>query len=155
MGSDDEYDSKERKDKLSACCCCLCVCENTATKDLTCCCCCPIKCGVQVIGALTILLTFYYISWNFFLILNDQVAWWFPCVTIVLLVPLYLASAFFVNWFIKDTYSSRSKLTSSIILSLVSIGLVALWNVVYYVWIYKKDEVYIGYGVPEDKYQKF
>merc|ERR1711981_212480 len=148
MGSDDEYDSKERKDKLSACCCCLCVCENTATKDLTCCCCCPIKCGVQVIGALTLLLTFYYISWNFFLILNDQVTWWFPCVTIGLLVPLYLASAFFVNWFIKDDLKSRAKLTSSIILTLVSVGIVALWNVIYYVWIYKREDVYIGYGVP-------
>merc|ERR1711981_1359767 len=153
--NDDDYISKERTDKLDNCCCCLCVCENSATEGLTCCCCCPIKCGITIIGVLTILLTFYYISWNFFLILNDQVAWWFPCVTIVLLVPLYLASAFFVNWFIKDEMSSRGKLTASILLTLVSIGLVALWNVIYYVWIYKKDEVYIGYGVPEDKYQKF
>ena len=68
---DEDYDSVPRKDKLDACCCCLCVCENTATENLTCCCCCPVKCGVQVIGGLTILLTFYYISWNFFLILND------------------------------------------------------------------------------------
>ena len=100
-------------------------------------------------------LTFYYISWNFFLILNDQVAWWFPVVTITLLIPLYLASAFFVNRFNKDTLSSRGKLTASIILSLVSIFLVALWNVIYYTAIYKRDEVFIGYGVSEDKYQKF
>jgi hypothetical protein len=82
------------------------------------------------------------------LILNDQVAWWFPCVTILLLVPLYLASAFFVNWFIMDTIHARCKLTSAIILTLVSIGLVALWNVIYYVWVYKREDVYIGYGVP-------
>merc|ERR1712134_218553 len=111
--------------------------------------------GVQFIGGLTMVLTFYYISWNFFLILNDQVAWWFPVVTIALLIPLYIASAFFVSWFIKDTLSSRAKLTASIILSLVSIFLVALWNVIYYVAIYKRDEVFIGYGVSEDKYQKF
>merc|ERR1712167_192487 len=43
----------------------------------------------------------------------------------------------------------------SIILSLVSIFLVALWNVIYYTAIYKRDEVFIGYGVSEDKYQKF
>merc|ERR1719284_1209554 len=153
--SDDEYRSKKRTEMLSACCCCLCVCENTATEKLTCCCCCPIKFGVQVIGGLTMLLTFYYISWNFFLILNDQVTWWFPVVTIGLLVPLYLASAFFVNWYIKDTLSSRGKLTGAIILSLVSIFLVALWNVIYYTSIYKREEVFIGYGVAEDKYQKF
>ena len=152
---DEKYESVPRKDKLEACCCCLCVCENTATENVTCCCCCPVKCGVQVIGSLTMLLTFYYISWNFFLILNDQVQWWFPVVTIVLLVPLYIASGFFVNWFIKDDMKSRGKLTAAIILSLVSIFLVALWNVIYYTAIYKRDEVFIGYGVSEDKYQKF
>ena len=108
-----------------------------------------------MIGVLTLLLTFYYISWNFFLILNDQVTWWFPVVTIGLLIPLYLASAFFVSWFIKDDMGARSGLTAAIILSLVSIFLVALWNVIYYTAIYKRDGVFIGYGVSEDKYQKF
>lgn len=153
--SDDDYESVSRRDHLDSCCCCLCVCENTATKNQTCCCCCPIKCGVQVIGALTMLLTFYYISWNFFLILNDQVTWWFPVVTIVLLAPLYIGSGLFVDWFIKDNLASRGKLTGAIILSLASIGCVALWNVIYYTAIYKRDEVFIGYGVSEDKYQKF
>merc|ERR1711934_1108793 len=138
--SDDEYSSVKQREELTACCCCMCVCQTDITKELTCCCC-PIKFGVQFIGGLTMVLTFYYISWNFFLILNDQVAWWFPVVTIALLIPLYIASGFFVNWFIKDTLSSRAKLTASIILSLVSIFLVALWNVVYYTAIYKRDEV--------------
>ena len=153
--SDDEYESLPRTEQLTACCCCMVICHNDLTEKLTCCCCCPIKFGVQFIGGLTMVLTFYYISWNFFLILNDQVAWWFPVVTIALLIPLYIASGFFVNWFIKDTLSSRAKLTASIILSLVSIFLVALWNVIYYTAIYKRDEVFIGYGVSEDKYQKF
>lgn len=153
--SDDEYDSQERNEKLTNCCCCLCVCENDITAGYTCCCCMPIKCGIMVIGCLTIGLCFYYISWNFFLILNDQVAWWFPCVTILLLVPLYLASAFFVNWFIKDNMDTRCNLNVAIMLTLISIGLVTLWNIIYYVWIYKREDVFIGYGVPEDKYQKF
>merc|ERR1711957_261027 len=95
--SDDEDESLPRIEQLTACCCCMCVCYNDLTEKLTCCCCCPIKFGVQFIGGLTMVLTFYYISWNFFLILNDQVAWWFPVVTITLLIPLYLASAFFVT----------------------------------------------------------
>merc|ERR1711981_800179 len=61
----------------------------------------------------------------------------------------------FVAWFIKDNLSSRGNLTAAIILSLVSVALVALWNVIYYTAIYKRDEVFIGYGVSEDKYQKF
>ena len=69
--SDDEYESREKNEKLTNCCCCLCVCDNDVTAGITCCCCCPIKCGIMVIGCMTILLTFYYISWNFFLILND------------------------------------------------------------------------------------
>merc|ERR1712037_142382 len=75
--SDDEYSSVKQREELTACCCCMCVCQTDITKELTCCCCCPIKFGVQFIGSLTMLLTFYYISWNFFLILNDQVQW-FP-----------------------------------------------------------------------------
>ena len=60
-----------------------------------------------------------------------------------------------MNWFIKDELSSRSKLTTAIILALASIFLVAVWNVIYYTAIYKRDEVFIGYGVSEEKYQKF
>ena len=158
FGGDDsegEYESQVRNEKLSNCCCCLCVCENDVTAGYTCCCCFPIKCGIMVIGCLTIGLCFYYISWNFFLILNDQVAWWFPCVTIILLIPLYLASAFFVNWFIKDDMSTRRNLNAAIMLVLISIGLCTLWNIIYYVWIYKREDVFIGYGIPEEKYQKF
>merc|ERR1712178_458838 len=88
-------------------------------------------------------------------ILNDQVTWWFPVVTIVLLIPLYIASGLYVNWFIKDTLSSRGKLTGACILVLVSVACVAVWNVIYYVAIYKRDDVFIGYRVSEDKYQKF
>jgi len=76
-------------------------------------------------------------------------------VTIVLLIPLYIASGLYVNWFIKDTLSSRGKLTGACILVLVSVALVATWNVIYYVAIYKREDVFIGYGVSEDKYQKF
>jgi hypothetical protein len=129
--------------------------KDDVKRELTCCCCCPIRCGVQTIGGLTMLLTFYYISWNFFLILNDQVTWWFPVVSIGLLVPFYLASAFFVNWFIKDQLSSRSKLSWAIGLSIVSIFLIALWNVIYFTAIYKREDVFIGYGVDEAHYQKF
>lgn len=80
--------------------------------------------------------------------------WWYPVITIALLVPLYIAAAFFVNWFTKDELSSRSKLPAACILTLISLSLVAVWNVIYFVWIYKKDTVYIGWGGPGE-YKKF
>merc|ERR1712032_487834 len=68
---------------------------------------------------------------------------------------MYIASGMYVNWFIKDTLSSRGKLTASVIMVLIPVACVAVWNVIYYVAIYKRDDVFIGYGVSEDKYQKF
>merc|ERR1719506_3322186 len=97
--SEGSFISEEAKPEFEECCCCLCVCSTDKTKDLNCCCCCPIKCGVVLIGALTIGLACYYISFQFFLILNDQTQWWFPAVNILLLVPLYLASTFWVVFY--------------------------------------------------------
>jgi len=114
----------------------------------------PIKCGLVLIGAFTVALAAWQISYQFFLILNDQVEWWYPVVTLVLLVPLYIAAAFFVNWFTKDELSSRSKLPAACILTLISLSVVAVWNVIYFVWLYKKDTVYIGWGAPGE-YKKF
>ena len=51
--------------------------------------------------------------------------------------------------------ATRGRLVAAIILSIASIFLVALWNVIYYTAIYKKEDVSIGYGVAEEKYQKF
>lgn len=147
--------SEDTNDNLEPCCCCLCVCSNDKTQDLNCCCCCPIKCGIVLIGALTIGLACYYISFQFFLILNDQTQWWFPAVNILLLVPLYLASTFWVVFFTKDELSSRAKLPYAGILTLVSIFLYALWHVIYYVAIYKRDVVYIGFGVDEKRYIQY
>ena len=75
--------------------------------------------------------------------------------TIVLLAPLYVASSFFVYWYIEDTMATRGRLVAAIILSIASIFLVALWNVIYYTAIYKRDDVFIGYGISEAQYQKF
>lgn len=37
---------------------------------------------------------------------------------------------------------------------IISLSLVAVWNVVYFVWLYKGDTVYIGWGGPGE-YKKF
>jgi uncharacterized membrane protein len=38
---------------------------------------------------------------------------------------------------------------------IVSTSLVAVWAVIYFVWIYKQEYVYYGWGTPESGYMKF
>lgn len=104
---------------------------------------------------MTLLLTFYYISYNFFIILNDQTVWWFPAINIVLYIPMYIASSFFVVFFMKDELSSRGKLPTAGILILISLFTVALWTTCYYVWLYKRENVYLGFGIAEEKYIQY
>jgi hypothetical protein len=159
-GADDGEDfrslnSEEGKPVFSQCCCCICLCHNKATDGISCFCCVPIKAGITAIGVATLVLAAVQISCQFFLMLNDQVAWWFPLVNIFLLIPTYIAASFFVVWFGKDCVSSRGRLYCSCIMVIVSTSLYAVWSVIYFVWIYKKDTVYYGWGTSEEGYIKF
>lgn len=147
--------SEEGKPVFSQCCCCICLCHNKATDGIACFCCVPIKAGVTAIGVLTLILAAVQISCQFFLMLNDLVAWWFPLVNIFLLIPTYVAASFFVVWFGKDCVSSRGRLYCGCIMVIVSTSLIAVWSVIYFVWIYKKDTVYYGWGTTEEGYLKF
>ena len=57
--------------------------------------------------------------------------------------------SFFVTFFTKDTASSRGRLFTACLLSLISFALVAVWIVCYYVFIYKNDTVFTGQGDPQ------
>jgi len=159
MGDEaEEYRSlneEEGKPVFSQCCCCICLCHNKATDGVSCCCVVPIKAGIMTIGVFTIVLAAVTISTQFFLMLNDQVAWWFPLVNLVLLIPTYIAASFFVVWFGKDCVSSRGRLFCGCIMVIVSTSLVAVWAVIYFVWIYKRDTVYYGWGKKEEDYIKY
>jgi hypothetical protein len=87
--------------------------------------------------------------------LNDRVAWWYPIVNLVILIPLVLAAAFYVSWFAKDERLSRTQLTVACILTIISISLYAAWTIIYFVWIYKGNTVYYGWGVREAGYLRF
>jgi hypothetical protein len=160
MGKDEAEDfrslnEEEGKPVFSQCCCCICLCHNKATDGVSCCCVVPIKAGIMSIGVLTIVLAAITISTQFFLMLNDQVAWWFPLVNLFLLIPTYVAASFFVVWFGKDCVSSRGRLYCGCIMVIVSTSLVAVWAVIYFVWIYKRDTVYYGWGRDEANYLKY
>jgi hypothetical protein len=51
-----------------------------------------------------------------------------------------------VSWFTKDSKATRSLLFTSQILALVSVLLLAIWNIIYFVGLYKKDLYYSGMG---------
>ncbi len=101
------------------------------------------------------MLAAWWISVQFFLILNDRVAWWYPVVNLALLIPLYLAASFWVVWFAKDQVSSRVQLQAAVILTIISVSLYAAWTIIYFVWIYKGNTVYYGWGTREAGYLKF
>merc|ERR1712100_816621 len=92
------------------CCCCICHCSVKETKDLACCGCFPIKCGVVTIGILTILLFTALFIEVFWCLLNEQFAWWYVLVAVILLVPFFIGVCFFISYYAEDTDSSRSKL---------------------------------------------
>merc|ERR1719326_2300564 len=138
---------------LEPCCCCECVCANEFTKDSSCCGCFPIKCGVVAIGIFTVLITAIFFVWYFFLFLNEYIHWWYVLVCLFLLCPLLVGSSFVISWFTMDTRTTRTMLYTSQILALVSVFLLATWNVIYFVFIYKKDKFFAGMGdIPSNVY---
>lgn len=66
--------------------------------------------------------------------------------TLLFLIPLLVAANFFVVFISGDTVKTRKLLVTSVILTIVSLGVVAVWNLIYYLWLYKKDAFYSGTG---------
>ena len=134
------------------CCCCICQCSTKKTEDLACCGCFPIKCGLVTIGAFTFVVTLFFLVEIFYMLLVEDIHWWYVLVALVLCVPLIIASCFFVFFFSKDTDDSRSRLYVSCILAIITFVLVAAWNTTYFLIWYKADSV--TYGTPEAGYYK-
>jgi cation transport ATPase len=138
---------------LEPCCCCECVCANEFTKESSCCGCFPIKCGVVTIGLITVFITAILFVWYFFLFLNEYIHWWYVLVCLFLLCPILVGSSFVISWFTMDTRTTRTMLYTSQILALVSVFLLACWNLIYFVFIYKKDKFFAGMGdIPSNVY---
>lgn len=138
---------------MEPCCCCECVCANEFTKESSCCGCFPIKCGAVTIGLITVFVTAILFVWYFFLFLNEYIHWWYVLVCLFLLCPILVGSSFVISWFTMDTRTTRTMLYTSQILALVSVFLLASWNLIYFVFIYKKDKFYAGMGdIPSNVY---
>lgn len=126
------------------CCCCICQCQTKETKELGCCGCFPIKCGVYCIGIITFALLMFLFVEIFYCLLNEYYDWWYVAVGEALLIPLIIAATFFVVFFGKETDTSRSTLYVGCQLVLISVTLLAVWNVCYMYFFYKYRDVYTG-----------
>ena len=148
MMMEDAESEDEVKQKLQdggfMICCCLCQCSDAKTKDLTCCCFFPVRCGVLFIGAFIIAVTLFVFLEIFYQLLNDDIHWWYVFVGVLLAACLIVASAFAIIFFTKDTETSRSLLFTGCLLTIVGVTLVAVWSTIYFVFLYKKDNVTTG-----------
>lgn len=149
---DSEFPEPRPLDNLSSCCCCLCACSNEKTKEETCLGCFPIKCGVTSIGIFTLVLAIYLISFNFFELLNDYFAWYYPLIMLACYIPLFIACSLFVVFFTKDKYSTRNKLMYACILVIVSLIFACVWTLFYCWYLYKNDTVYEGINDPAENH---
>lgn len=124
------------------------------TVDQTCLGCFPIKCGVVSIGIFIWALTLYQIIATFFLILNEYVRWWFPFVSLLLLIPQCVGVCFFIGYFTKDCKRTRGNLSTAVIMTIVSTTLYIIWNLCYYFFLYKQADVFRGIGEDEGNYTR-
>ena len=130
-------------------CCCLCACSKKEYEDLTCCGCFPIKCGIYCISLLALFLCLFIFAETFTHFISDYIAWWYVLVCILLQIPLLIGTVFFLNWTGDDTYSTRGKLRSACILTIISYSVQSIWSIIYFQAIYKKDNIVIA---PETKF---
>lgn len=136
---------------LAPCCCCLCACSHDRVGEATCFGCFPIRCGVLFIAIQVFALAIVLITVTFFQLLNEYLPWWFVFITLLLLVPCAIAASQMVYFFAKDSRSTRGNMFGAILLSIISVSLWCVWNLIFYLAIYKRDTVWIGMGAANDE----
>lgn len=144
---EDELDPETyetRHESLDMCCCCICQCQQKEVRDLSCCGCFPIKCGVVSIGVFTLVLAVLLSVETFYGLLNEYVEWWYVVVSIVLLIPLLVATAYYVAFFSTDSEATRTLAFAGCMQVIISVSLLAIWNTVYFLVFYKKSSIYFG-----------
>jgi len=75
--------------------------------------------------------------------LNDDIHWWYVFVGVILAACLIVASSFAVVFFTKEE-GNIGKLWTGCLLTVIGVSLVAVWSAIYFVFLYKKDNVTTG-----------
>lgn len=76
--------------------------------------------------------------------MNEYDDWWYVLVGLVLLIPHIVACCFFIVFFASETDTTRSTLKVGCMLVIISVTLLAVWNTVYFHYLYKYPDVYTG-----------
>jgi len=99
------------------------------------------------IGILTLLVTFALFIEVFYCLLNEYIHWWYVPVALLMLAPLIVGSVFVIRFFTKDQQGSRTRMWIAMMLAIISFTLLAIWNLIYFQWLYKYDIVFAGADV--------
>jgi len=142
-----EAEEEERDIAREMCCCCVCHCQDEEDRPYSCCGCFPIKCGLVTIGILTLLVTFALFVEVFYCLLNEYIHWWYVPVALLMLAPLIVGAVFVIRFFTKDQQGSRTRMWIAMLLAIISFTLLAIWNLIYFQWLYKYDVVFAGADV--------
>lgn len=94
-----------------------------------------------MIGTLTILLFTLLFVQVFFKLINENFDWWYVLIGVLLLVPLFIGVGFIIYWMAEESNSTRARLTTACILTIISVLLLAFWNCIYIVYVYKQPEI--------------
>jgi hypothetical protein len=103
-----------------------------------------VKCALVVIGIFACLLTVFIISENFMFIMSDTVAWWYVLISVLLQIPLIIGLFFFFSFFGEDNNDTRAKFDTGCMLAIVSYSLQAIWELIYFLAVYKDQEVVLA-----------
>lgn len=126
------------------CCCFQCMCSNKRLDDLTCCCCFPISCGMYTIAIIIFLLTVFLFTEVFFMLLDDEIAWYYVFVAVLTLLPAVVGCGFAVRWLMINTQTTRWYMIIACILICVSVVLLVGWNTWYFIEFYEAQRVVSG-----------
>jgi hypothetical protein len=99
------------------------------------------------IGILTLLITVALFIEVFYCLLNEYIHWWYVPVALLCLAPLIVGAIFVIRFFTKDQTGSRTRMWIAMLLAIISFTLLAIWNLIYFQWLYKYDIVFAGADV--------
>ena len=97
-----------------------------------------------MIGIFILCLNFCLYVEVFYCLMSDTIHWWYVIVAVVLLVPLFIASTFFVVFFSDENHATRGRLDVACYLSIISLVLLQVWNIWYFIAYYKSNAIYFG-----------
>ena len=60
---------------------------------------------------------------------------------------MIIGLCFYIRWFTLDDSDTRGRLYVSMMLLIISLSLIAIWNIFYFIFLYKHQVVYVGADV--------